>query len=230
MKFISLFLFILYPIIASDNDKYVENEISNINKLLESGTFVNGLIYFQNDTLETELLYFKRKAKINFYLFCVSRNGNDSIKVYRASEINGYKIQDEIYIKHISDGEHFFIKNIKSGKINLFERKGLPSDNRFLYFLKFPNTNNYYVINPDANNTTVTESPESRQSGSTSRGTVTYYTSKGIDLKFKAFITRYLGDCERVVNMVNTDFYTINDIPIIVESYNNCFDFKNNDK
>jgi hypothetical protein len=164
---------------------------------------------------------FKGKAKKNSYLFCISRSGKDKIKIFKANEIYGYKIMNDYYVQHMSDGNYFFIRKTKTGKIDLFEREIIPSDNRFLYLLKFPNNNSYFVINPTENNITEQRMPDTRQPES-SGATVLYIASKGINEKFKIFVSIYLGDCYQIKNMVNSEFYTIKDIPIIIETYNNC--------
>jgi len=63
--------------------------------------------------------------------------------------------------------------------------------------------------------------PDTRQPES-SGATVLYVASKGINEKFKIFVSIYLSDCYQIKNMVNSEFYTIKDIPIIIETYNNC--------
>jgi len=212
----------VYLVIAQKNEKYINNQITNIETLISKGDFIKGLIYLDNDTIETDLLTFKGKRETNYFLFCVAKIQMDSIKIFKSNQIKGYKISDMNYISHNSEGSGFFLKQVKKGKIDLFEKSPFPDDNRFLYYLKFSDSYNYLIINPLENDVTVYELPESRQSES-SRATVTYFQSKGIHEKFKIFISTYLGDCDKVTNMVKSDFYTINDIPSIIELYNNCF-------
>ncbi len=78
-------------------------------------------------------------------------------------------------------------------------------------------------LNPLTDNVSEYTLPNSRHSES-SGASVTHYQTKGIERTFKMFISSYLGDCVRVTNMVNAGYYTINDIPNIVEVYNSCFE------
>ncbi len=210
-------------LIGQENENYIESELSKLNRLIEKGNFTNGFVFFTNDTLETELLTFRGKRKMNYYLFCVARISDDSINVFKPSEILGYEIENVDFITHNSDGEKIFIKQIKKGRLDLYEKPSIPSDNRSLYYIKFPGKSDFCIINPFENNVTEHRLPDSRQSES-SGATVTYFQSKGIHQKFKLFISMYMGDCSKVTNMVNSEFYTINDIPSIVETYNNCFE------
>lgn len=221
---ITVFLIISFDtlVIAQENEKYINNQIINIETLIDKGEFVRGVIYLNNDTIEADLLTFNGKRKINYFLFCITRTQLDSIKIFKSNQIKGYKILDINYISYNSERSGFFLKQLKTGKIDLFEKCSLPDDHKFLYYLKSPNSVNYFIINPSENNVTEYQLPDNRNSAS-SGATSTYFQTKGINQKFKIFISIYLGDCDRVTNMVKTDFYTINDIPNIIESYNNCF-------
>ncbi len=189
---------------------------------MKKGKFVKGFLYLDNDTIETKLLTYSGKRKLNYFLFCVASRTNDSLLIYRPSQIMGYTIAGITYISVHTDKESFFLRQLKTGKVNLFEKLPLPDDSRFLYYLKFPDSEDYYLINPKQNNITEYTLPDSRQPESSGK-TLTYLKSKGIPEKFKIFISTYLGDCEKVTNMVNADYYTIRDIPNIIEVYNDCF-------
>lgn len=212
-----------YKLTGQKNERYIESELSNLDKLIEKGNFIKGFVYLENDTLETELLTFRGKRKMNYYLFCVARISNDSVYVFRPSEILGYMIDNANFITHNSDGGKIFLKLIKKGRVNLYEKHSIPSDNRYLYYLLFPGIADYCIINPYENNVIEHILPDTRKSES-SMATVSYFESKGIHQKFKSFISMYMGDCIIVTNMVNSEFYTINDIPSIVETYNNCIE------
>jgi hypothetical protein len=226
---IRLFITVLFIVsikllvIGQKNEQYIDSQLISIDKLLDKGEFVKGLIYLDNDTIDATLFSFKGKRKSNHYLFCIVKTECDSIRIFKSNQICGYRISGINYISHHSGESGFFIKQVKTGKIELFEKTSLPDDNRFLYYLKLPNIHDYYIINPLEKNIIVHNLPDSNQPNS-SRATVTYFQSTGTYDKFKVFISTYLGDCEKVTNMVKTDFYTINDIPSIVDSYNNCFE------
>lgn len=207
---------------GQENEKHIEKTLINLEKLITKGNFANGYIYLPDDTLKVNMLTYKGRKKMNYNLFCVCKNNNDSIKIYRPKDIVGYKINNTVFISHDSDGDKFFMKQLKLGRINLYERVAIPSDNRFLYFMQISRYPYYFIINPFENNITEQELPSTRRSGS-SIATETYFQSKGVHEKFKLFIYAYLGDCEEVTNMVKSEFYTISDTPGIVETYNKCF-------
>lgn len=48
--------------------------------------------------------------------------------------------------------------------------------------------------------------------------------SNEIDELFKKIAEIYFKDCHKVVNMVSSGFLTINDIPAVVQEYNDCFE------
>ncbi len=103
------------------------------------------------------------------------------------------------------------------------QQHAVPIDNRFLYYLKKQKSYSYFVINPLENNISVYNLPDSSKPASPV-ATKVHFESKGLTEKFKIFVSRHLGDCTKVTNMVKSDFYTINDLPMIVETYNNCFE------
>jgi len=207
---------------GQENEIYIEKEFAKIEQLISKNNFVPGYVYFANDTLGIKLLSFRGKRKMNYYLFCISKDINDSIHFYKPSEIVGYRIDSTDFISYTSDNDSYFIKQLKTGKAYLYERESIPSDKRFLYYLRFSSSPNFYIINPFDNN--VIENRLTKSSSSKSTGIATiYYKTKGINEKFKIFITSYFSDCIQVTNRVQSDFYTINDIPRIIETYNNCF-------
>lgn len=77
----------------------------------------------------------------------------------------------------------------------------------------------FVVLSIDsANNINVSDSGDSRGAPSM------IFRSAEIDKRFKAFVSHYMGDCQALVNMVNAGFYSINDVPSVVEVYNACFE------
>jgi len=203
------------------NQKYIEKEIANLEKLIKKGKFLDGYIYTANDSLKTKLLTFRGKRKKNYHIFCVSKNSNDSIIIYKASDILGYKIEETNFVSHYSNGCNIFLRQLKAGAVDLYEKTSIPSDRRFLYYLRFSNDLNYLILNPEENNVTEQKIPDSSKSES-SGATRTYYKSNGLTQKFKMFVAIYFKLCPDVVNRVDSGFYTINDMSSIVEMYNNC--------
>ena len=95
----------------------------------------------------------------------------------------------------------------------------IPSDRRFLYYIKLPKHANYFIIYPDGQNVATTIIPPDKESA----GMISI-DSNNIPEKFKMFVSIYLGDCISLRNMVQSNFYTINDIPTIIDIYNKCAD------
>ncbi|MGE0076698.1 MAG: hypothetical protein AB7S48_02460 [Bacteroidales bacterium] len=199
------------------NDIYIENETSNIIQLTKNGNFEKGFIVENGDTIETNILKFNKQKKINPYLFCVTKDSAEVLKIYTARQIDGYAIGNEVYKSQSSCDNHFFIKLLANGKVCLFERYGIPSDRRFLYYIQLPKFTDYFIICPDGQNVNATIVPPDKYSPG-----IVNIDSKSIPEKFKLFVKNYLGDCVIVSNRVQSDFYTINDIPLIVEKYNEC--------
>ena len=200
----------------TENALLIVKELGNLEKLVAKGQFVEGRIYFENDTILVNLLLFSRWRKTNHYLFCVARNKNSSMTIYRPSDIVGYRINDIDYISHSNESESFFLKQTHVGKVNLYEKQPTPSDQQFLFYLKFDYKSGFYIINPFKENVTQYD-----LSGK-SRKVKTCFTTSGIPQKFLAFVRSYLGDCERVVNMVNSEFFSIYNLPDIIGVYNQC--------
>jgi len=139
MKFVlSILLFCsLFNVLkADDNAKFIANKLLQRDAMIKHGKFVNGTLYVDSDTLKLQILQFARKDRDCAYLFCITKI-DGVLKIYRASEIFGYEIDDEKYIKHVSEGYHFFIRELKFGKrACLYERQAIPTDCRELYFIK----------------------------------------------------------------------------------------------
>ncbi|MFC0878083.1 hypothetical protein ACE01N_15910 [Saccharicrinis sp. FJH2] len=205
----------------NETEKYISKTLERLDKLLTKGTFTDGYVFMNNDTIATKLLAFKGRAKSNYYLFCISKDASDSVKVYRANEIKGYQIDDNLYLSHSSQGSDFFIQKIKSGRVDLYERDYIPSDKHFLYYLKFPQYNDLMVISPYEDNFKVWEYDRNSSSGVRGQQTA-IIESKKIHQKFKVFINQYFGDCGTVVNLVQAEIFFIADLPEIVETFNNC--------
>ena len=225
---IILFIVSAHALFAGEIESYVNQELNKLDDFLEKYDFIEGEVYFNEDTIKADILNFKRKDKRNTYIFCVIKTADDSIKTYAAKQILGYKVQEEVYVKHVVNSEHFFINEIISGKVYLYKRPPIPSDSRFLYYLKKDNNPFLYTINPNANNIKTYKLPNPH--GGSANSTENYYEDQGINRKFEEFISVYMWDCLSIKNKVLTRFYTIDDIVSIVNSYNRCFpqDIKGN--
>ncbi|MDD5184471.1 MAG: hypothetical protein PHS84_04330 [Paludibacter sp.] len=195
------------------NNKYIQKEWRNQKAWLSKAVFESGYIIDNNrDTVLTKLLVFSKQKKMNPFLFCVSKDAHDSIRIFTAEKILEYRIGKTVYKKAKVENDHFFIKLLSTGNVTLFEREPIPSDSRFEYYLKKKNQQGYYEICPDGTNNQIiiSSKPDLRiPNGNTVE-------------RFKEFVNIYFSGCEKVRNMVNAEIYSINDIPEIVEAYNKC--------
>jgi len=219
-----LIFFALFTSLISTNDKndfYIEKELTHLKELIKNGKFENGFILVKGDTIQTEILRFNRRKNLNPYLFCITKDKTDSIRVYTAHQIDEYNIGQDHYKSYHSENSYFFIHLYRFGKAILFERYEIPSDGRFLYYIKLPNYQNCFVICPNEQNITIT-SIGGYTEGNNPVPPVEIYNSKKIVEKFKLFVVNYMGDCTSLCNMVQSNYYTINDIPLIIDKYNTC--------
>jgi len=224
MNKLLLFSFLAFFLNTIDkNESYITKEVSNLKELIKNGKFEEGFILLNGDTIKTEILRFSRRKNKNAFLFCITKSKTDSIKVYTARQISGYTIGKESFNRHISGDSQYFIHLNKTGKVILFERDGIPSDTRFLYYIKLPKYQNCFVICPNEQNISVT-TIVGHTNGNSTTPSLDIYNSKNINKRFEIFVSTYLGDCIALKNMVQSEFYSINDIPTIIDKYNNCDD------
>jgi len=228
MKRFFIFIVVIHCTLLSIsqlNETYVNKELQNLATYVDKGKFYNGYIYTGSDSTACMILKFRGSKKRNHYLFCIAKV-NDSIKTYTSDDITGYTFNGARYISHKAQSYTCFLKQVKHGMIDLYEKVSIPDEPRFLYYLQFENSEHYFILDPFENNVKIHATQgTSTDGGKSGLPSITYFESKGIDEKFKSFVANNLRFCPEVVNMVNSDFYTINDIPNIVEAYNNCFDF-----
>jgi hypothetical protein len=176
--------------------EYLAKSAPSIETLIEKATFTRGTVYFEKDSLQGDLLVFRRKFKNEAYLYCVLHDSMGYFR-YSAYQIEGYRIGDDLYLKHQAPEGDFFIHQIRKGKVDLYEREGVPSNFRFQYYLNFGQMNNLIVICPHENDINVFKAGEASNSAAISPGGI-QFTSNNMDEKFKAFISIYMGDCRRL--------------------------------
>ncbi len=189
----------------------------DLEKILKNAAYGNGYIFRNGDSTHCEILIYRKREKSNSYLYCIVRQRDGMVEVFTPDEINGYSIDNERFITHNSAGKNYFIQLIKTGRVDLYKRGAVPYDLSFLYYLKVPGERSLLVINPQSNEVTLSDSKDSRDAH------MMIYRSNQTDEKFKNFVSTYLGDCDKIVNAVNSGFYTIYDLPAIAEEYNHCF-------
>lgn len=199
-----------------------EDETENLNELIKKGKFEKGIIFNGNDYTELEILRFTRRNRTNAFLYCVVKDSTNTVRIIEPNEIVGYTIGTDFYKSHSANDEFFFIKLSKDGRAKLYERQRIPNDNRFLYYIELEGYNDYLVISPHEENITVDQIPGAYYEGH--QETRMVIQSNKLEEKFKLFVTTYLGDCMRVKNSVESGFYTVNEVPAIIDVYNSCFE------
>jgi hypothetical protein len=219
-----LLLLVLYSIhlfvLGQPIKEYLANNAPPIEVLIEKATFAHGTVYFEKDSLQGDLLVFRRKYKNEAYLYCVLKDQMGYFR-YSAYQIEGYRIENDLFIKHKASEGSFFIHQIRKGVVDLYECDGVPGNYRFQYYLNFNQMKNLVIISPHENDINVFKAGESSNSSAITPSGI-QFTSNNIDEKFKAFISIYMGDCRRLKNMIEDGLLSINNIPDVVEVYNKC--------
>ncbi|MDA9563942.1 hypothetical protein N9R81_04630 [Flavobacteriales bacterium] len=205
------------------NNDYIALESSNPDKLLRKGKIKSGYFIQGTDTTFTFLLDIKNKNRSIANLVCIEVLNEGTIHNRTATDIDYYSVNDKKYVKHISQGNHFFIEEMVEGDVKLYLRAPIPSDPRELFYLQFEGDSIYKVLETGFTDFKMYTLPTSSGNGSNSQVSSTMaYTTNNDEEKFKAFIAAYFGSCPIIVNMVKSDIYTISDMPAIVKKYNNC--------
>lgn len=193
-----------------------------LQKLIKKGTFEDGQIYTATDTQSVKILKFKGAYKTNNFKYCITVNDSGTTRAYSAFELLGYKVKDEVFRKHFADKHSFFIKKTITGKACLYEKEKLTGEDSFLYYIQLPGYDQFFVINPFGGNIENQANDENLQYSVDKNKTYIKAVTNNIPQKFKLFIEAYFYECKQVVNMVKNEFYTINDIPSIIRTYNSC--------
>jgi len=202
-----------FPIIRQNNS--LKNY--ELKKILKKAKYESGYIIQGNDTISSDILVYRKRNSGYSFNYCIVKTQNDSIRILTPQDIIAYSVNNQKFISHMAGGYYYFIEQMKEGRVNLYYRGSIKNDNRVLYYLKFPSYNYYLVLSPLEKSISVKASMENKNNRM-------MVLKTNVDLKFKKFVELYFRDCLKVVNMVSSNYYTINDIPSIVEAYNNCFD------
>jgi len=217
-----IILFLIFIIFSTNSFSIDQSSVtlndSEIRGLLKNAKFEQGYIIRSQEEIPANILLYKRKDSGKAYSYCIVKAPNDSVLIFTPKEIDGYSVKDQRYIRHFSEGKSFFIEIKEEGRVDLYMRGSIEYDNRVLFYLKFPSQKEYVVISPYDKNIDLRDSKDSRNSA------MLIIRSNEIELKFKQFVEDYFNDCTDVVNMVKSGFYTISDIPTVVNIYNNCFE------
>jgi hypothetical protein len=156
-------------------------------------------------------LAFPKKSNKDYFLFYLSKDCKDFIQIYRPSEIIGYFRNQKNFISHHAGKAYFFIEQIEMNTIELYERITVPYDRSFLYYVELKNSPNYFVVDPFTGNISEQIAPLKR----TESYSIPLIHSKtdGVYEKFKMLIASYLKACDEAQNLVNSEFYSMSDLP-----------------
>jgi len=164
----------------------------------------------------------KRLKQKNNFLFTIVREDGQTT-VLTAYDIQGYWNGEALYKSYRTEREGmsatFFIKEVCKGKIELYEREAIASDLRFLYYMKFDGQDHLFVLDPFAQNVKI-EDFSAISKANDAFGGFAVFTTKNLPEKFISFCMKYLYACPAVVNKVRSGFYTMHDLPDIVDEYN----------
>jgi hypothetical protein len=210
---------------AGVNDLYVLNKQNTFDKWSKNFKFIEGEIYIKRDVKSIEIMEFKGKEKKNYSLFCVVKYREDSVVFLNSKDIDGFRFKEEHYQTNALMDESFFMHQVSFGKVTLFEKKSIPSDGRYLFFLKKNNKHVYYLLNPIESNITFLYT---RTSATGSM--LVEVETKMLNESFKKFVNMQMGDCLEVRNFVRSEFYKMEDLAFLVDKYNDCFLNDNNIK
>jgi hypothetical protein len=221
IRFFFISLLFLFSSHENENDQYIQKVISRPEKLIKYGKFEKGYILKNGDTIHSEILKFIKRKEMNSFLFCLIKNKADSIQLLTAKQIDGYSVGDEIYRKHISNNDCFFIRLNRAGRALLYERAPIPSDTRFIYYLKLPEYKDFFILAPEHDKITFITLPLT--AGAKGVDFLYYNTTENQNDIFKRFINTYMADCKELNILIASNYFTIFDLPGIIEKYNKCF-------
>lgn len=206
----------------SPHRRYLQDKLS---KLLVKAKYEVGIMYTYTDTIVTEMMLFKHFDKSLKYEYCIFKSTEGKIKFYTASELQGYKLNGEIFKQHVAEKDTFFIKELETGRIRLYKREAIPSSHKQIFYIKFPAYDFYFTFCPDdeyfdSDYKLYSESILNNMNNSTSK---MYHVNSTLDDRFNIFVGGYMGNCIKVKNLVKAGLYTINDLEEIIALYNDCF-------
>ena len=223
--FIISIIFLPFFLEAGVNDLYFLNKQKTFDKWSKNLKFIEGEIYIKSDVQSIQIIEFKGKEKKNYSLFCVVKYSEDSIVFFNSKDIDGFRFKEEHYQTSALMDESFFMHQVSFGKVTLFEKKNIPSDSRYLFFLKKNNKHVYYLLNPIESNITFLYT---RTSATGNR--LVEVETKMLNESFKKFVNMQMGDCLEVRNYARSEFYRMEDLAFLTDIYTDCFLNDNNIK
>lgn len=203
-----------------DNYSYVM-KLKKKFKVKDSSFFHSGKIYTDNDTISCKIYLKNNTINDDNFLLVFAKDENDSIKMYTAYDIIGYEVDNHRFISYGSANSLFFIKEDIIGKVELYERNKIPSDPYFIYYFKHSAQDVFYVIAPFSKNYPSEGRFDSHIFNSQDKRI--RWKSNVINDKFKVVSLNFFKDCNKLVNKIKNDFYSVFDLYKIVQEYNTCY-------
>jgi hypothetical protein len=179
----------------------------------------NGFVVRNGDTINCTIYLPQGGINDDCYLYVRAKNKKDSNVLYTPKDIDCYFAMGVLMISHASvsgsDTSYFFMKQLVSGKVMLYQKVSIPSNTEFRYYFRKLGSNDFLFFTPYQKSVMYLQ--ESFKSG----GMVSKYNSQNDEQFLKTF-AEYLKECPGVHNKLLTGFYTTNDIESIIRDYNSC--------
>jgi len=211
------------PFEFDPNKSLINRALTDLNKF-NANKFKDGF-FIQNGDTNNCKIFLNKKNSPNNHLFIVTMDSNGNKTPYRASEIDYYFVNNNLFKAHKHEHKKvktdFFLKLTVEGAYSLYERNSIPSHQEFTYFLKKEDEDFYYVMFPDQDAVEFKQQINSNIYISSNNSRLLYSVNNSNE-DFKKAVNKLFGSCLRVKNKVFTGFYTQHDLPTIVREYNQC--------
>ena len=110
--------------------EYIGKRIKKLGVLKDSD-FFKGYLIKKNDTLSCRIYLNKGKVTNDSYLFVITKLANDSFVTYSSEDIEGYIVKGESFRRFKTKTGSVFIKLVKRGRINLYDKASTPNNQEF---------------------------------------------------------------------------------------------------
>ncbi|HEX2935269.1 MAG TPA: hypothetical protein VHO72_07935 [Bacteroidales bacterium] len=224
-----LFLSQIYNLRANDPEKELQTQIQkNLKeaKTRDNKAFSSGTLLINSDSVKCKI-YVKKQGNFDktMYSFVIAKLSNDSLIAYTADQVSGFIVNGHHFRRHCSEIEGktrcFFIHQVISGYISLYERDGFILDRAFRYYAHFQKAEYFITIDPFTQNL-FNETDLGGKIVDLGGPGVFNVRTKKVDEKFKMYFSNLLKDCPVIKNKILNEFYTINDLETIILEYNRC--------
>ena len=203
------------------NKSFTNGQLKDLSKF-KTNKFKNGFFVQNGDTNHCKIfIHNKNSPNNNLFLVTMDKNGNRT--PYRASEVDLYFVNNNLFQSHRIDNDKiktaFFLKLTVAGEYSLYERNSIPSHQEFTYFLQKKGEDYFHVMSPNNGSVELMQNQNINPNNGYSK---LFFKVDNSTEDFKKAINRLFGTCVGVKNKVLTEFYTQNDLPTIVREYNKC--------